>query len=224
MERIAIYTCIIGAYDKLQQPAVVAPDVDFICFVGKGEKHCEQDGAWQIKELDVDIADPQLLSRYPKTHPHVLLSQYEVSLWIDGNIAITDAGIYKALHTKQCAGVGYSGVAHPTRDCVYAEARKCRDMKYISDFALLKVWIWLFLHGERQHKGLMENNIIFRRHNRPEIIALDELWWERINNFCRRDQISFMWCLRRCGVPRDYLLPPGQSSRNHPGLKYLQHK
>jgi hypothetical protein len=55
-------------------------------------------------------------------------------------------------------------------------------------------------------------------------VALDELWWDRVLHLSRRDQLSLSWCLRRCGIPRDYLLPPGQNTRNHPGFKYLLHK
>ena len=39
MEKIAIYTCIIGGYDELQQPAVVEEGFDFICFFYI-RKHC----------------------------------------------------------------------------------------------------------------------------------------------------------------------------------------
>ena len=56
------------------------------------------------------------------------------------------------------------------------------------------------------------------------IVALDEMWWSRLPRLGRRDQLSLMWCLRRCGIPRDYLLPPGQNTRNHPGFRYLRHK
>lgn len=222
--RVAIYTCIIGAYDELVQPAVTDAGFDFICFVGKGEKTADRAGVWEIRELDCGISDPHLLSRYPKMHPHILLPDYDASLWIDGNIAILDDSVYRAVRIKMAAGVGYSGVTHPQRDCVYAEARKCRDMRYLSNFGLLRVWAWLFLHGVRRHSGLMENNLIFRRHLRPEIVALDELWWDRLLHLSRRDQLSFMWCLKKCGIRRDYLLPPGQSARNHPGFKYLRHK
>jgi len=36
--------------------------------------------------------------------------------------------------------------------------------------------------------------------------------------------LDFLADLRRCGIPRDYLLPPGQNTRNHPGFRYLLHK
>ena len=51
MEKIAIYTCIIGGYDELQQPAVVEEGFDFICFVGPGEKTSDRVGVWEIREL-----------------------------------------------------------------------------------------------------------------------------------------------------------------------------
>lgn len=44
MEKIAIYTCIIGGYDELQQPRVLEEGFDFICFVGPGEKTAERIG------------------------------------------------------------------------------------------------------------------------------------------------------------------------------------
>ena len=223
MDRIVIYTCIIGGYDELQQPRVLEEGFDFICYVGKGEKTQERIGVWEIRELPESLGEPALDARWPKMHPHLLLPEYECSVWIDGNIALLDGTLFRAAHIKAAAGVRYSGVTHPDRDCTYAEARKCFDMKYLTAFGLLRVWLFLALHGLPRHAGLNENNIIFRRHCDPDVVALDELWWDRVLHLCRRDQLSLMWCLRRCGIPRDYLLPPGQNARNHPGFRYLLH-
>ena len=223
MERIAIYTCIIGGYDELQQPAVVQEGFDFICFVGPGEKTQERIGVWEIRELPQRLGNPVLDSRWPKMHPHLALPEYDCSVWIDGNVAILDGTLYRAARTKAVAGVKYSGVTHPDRACSYEEARKCFDMKYLSVFGLLWVWFFLWTRGLPRHAGLNENNLIFRRHNDPQVVALDELWWDRLLHLSRRDQLSLMWCLRRSGLPRDYLLPPGQNTRNHPGFRYLLH-
>ena len=223
MDRIAIYTCIIGGYDELQQPRVLEEGFDFICYVGKGEKTQERIGVWEIREIPESLGEPALDARWPKMNPHLLLPEYECSVWIDGNIALLDGTLFRAAHIKAAAGVKYSGVTHPDRDCTYAEARKCFDMKYLTAFGLLRVWLFLALHGLPRHAGLNENNIIFRRHCDPDVVALDELWWDRVLHLCRRDQLSLMWCLRRCGIPRDYLLPPGQNARNHPGFRYLLH-
>lgn len=224
MGRIAIYTSITGGYDRLLQPHVVDEGFDFICFVGKGEKRCERDGVWEIRELEFEAESPQLVSRYAKMHPHVLLPDYEACVWIDGNIEILDGSLYEAARQKLASGETYCGVPHPSRDCVYEEAKKCRDMRYISYPRLLVIWATLFLHGVPRHAGMMENNLIFRRHNDPVIVRFDELWWERVVHFCRRDQLSFLWTVRECGVKVDYLLPDGRNTRNHPGFKYLLHR
>lgn len=224
MDKIAIYTCIVGGYDELQQPAVVADGFDFICFVGQGEMTQGRIGVWDVCELPVDFGSPTYDARWAKTHPHELLPDYAASVWIDGNIALLDGTLYRAARTKAAAGVKYSGVTHPDRDCTYSEARKCFDMKYLNIFELLWVWAYLRVHGLPRHAGLNENNIIFRRHNDPDIVTLDEMWWSRLPRLGRRDQLSLMWCLRRCGIQRDYLLPPGQNTRNHPGFRYLRHK
>lgn len=224
MENVVIYTCITGGYDKLLQPAVVEDGFDFVCFVGPGEKTCEREGVWEIRELDCGLSDPALLSRYAKMHPHVLFPEYEASVWIDGNIEILDGTLYRCVRTKVTAGVPYSGVPHYARDCSYAEAVKCRDMRYLNYFGLLKVWCWLFFNRLPRHAGLMENNLIFRRHNNPDVAAFDENWWNCVMKVSRRDQLSLMVCLRKAGLRRDYLLPHSQSTRNNPGFRYLLHK
>lgn len=222
--RTAVYTCIIGGYDELLQPRVPDPEFDYICFVGKGEKTADRVGVWQIREFDCGPGDPSLRSRYPKMHPHELLPGYDASLWIDGNIEVLDESLWRAVRIKESAGVKYSGVAHPSRTDVFQEARMCFNMHYISLFRLLRVWVWQYLQGMRRGSALMENNIIFRLHNDPDIVALDLMWWKCLTSVARRDQLSLMPCLRRCGIPRDYLLPRAQNSRNHPGLRYLPHK
>lgn len=223
MDSIAIYTCIIGAYDSLKQPAVTAEGFDFICFVGQGEQHPDRDGVWEIRELPMTLSDRTLDARYPKMNPHELLPDYECSVWIDGNISINDGTVYKAARIKESAGVKYSGVSHPSRDCTYVEAKKCRDMRYISYFKLAQVWLKLALSGLPLHYGLNEANLMFRRHNDPDIIRFDLMWWDKVLHFCRRDQLSLMLCLKKCGIARDYLLPQGQNTRNHPGFSYLTH-
>lgn len=231
--RKVIYTCIVGAYDALLQPAVLDPEFDFVCFVGPGEKRGGSDGVWNIRELAVpeeltrsaakDL-DPRRLARYAKTHPHEILPEYDSCLWVDANIAILDDCLYRAYEEKIEEGIKFSGVPHPTRDCVYSEARKCRDMRYVPNLGLLRIWAFYALHGIRRHSGLIESNILFRRQHEPEILALDRLWWKMTCRFYLRDQLSLMWCLRKCRIPVDYLLGEGMNSRNHPGLKYLRHK
>ncbi|NLZ20052.1 MAG: DUF616 domain-containing protein [Bacteroidales bacterium] len=222
--KIAIYTCIVGGYDELKQPVVLQAGFDFICFVGKGEKTSARDGAWEIRELPRTLGDATMDARWAKTHPHVLLPDYGGSVWIDGNIAMLDGSLYQAVQARVAAGAKFSGVPHPDRDCSYAEARKCYDMKYLTASGLLRVWAFLFFHGLRRHAGLMESNLLFRQHPDPGIVALDELWWDRVLHLSRRDQLSLRWCLQRCGVAWDDRLLDGRNTRNHPGFKYLLHK
>ena len=224
MDKTAIYTCIVGAYDDLLQPVALEAGFDFICFVGQREKRAERIGAWEIRELPSTFGAPTLDARWAKTHPHVLLPEYACSVWIDGNIALLDGSLFQAVRERTAAGAVFSGVPHPLRDCSYAEAWKCFKLKYLSIFRLLRVWLFLATHGLRRHAGLMESNLLFRRHTDPAVVEMDELWWDRILHLSRRDQLSQRWCLQRCGIAWDDRLLGGRHTRNHPGFRYLKHK
>lgn len=224
MSKYVIYTCIVGGYDELLQPVVTDPDFDFVCFVGRGEKTADRVGAWAVREFDCGLEDLRIVSRYPKMHPHVLLPEYEASVWIDGNVRIMDGTIFEAVRARMADGSVYAGVRHPSRDCLYAEAWMCRKMGRLSVAGYLRACAFLVLHGQRRHGGLIENNLIFRRHNDPRIVRLDELWWSMLFRVARRDQLSFPWCLGECGVPFVPLLPDGMNTRNCPGFRYLLHK
>ncbi len=234
--KIAIYTCITGNYDNLRQPAVTDGRFDFICFTGKGEKRMERDGVWEIREFEPEVPgqqdgrktagcpmSPGMRSRYPKMHPHLLLPEYEASVWIDGNIEILDDSLYKAALSAFDAGTLYAGVPHPSRDNVYSEAFMCMKMGHISRPALLRVCLWLFFHGMTRKDGLLENNLIFRRHLDPAVMALGRLWWSMLTRLCRRDQLSLAWCMKKTGIRPALLLPDGLNTRTSPGFRYRLH-
>ena len=130
MSKYVIYTCIVGGYDELLQPAVTDPDFDFVCFVGRGEKTADRVGAWAVREFDCGLEDLRIVSRYPKMHPHVLLPEYEASVWIDGNVRIMDGTIFEAVRARMADGSVYAGVRHPSRDCLYAEAWMCDQLSF----------------------------------------------------------------------------------------------
>lgn len=221
--KTVIYTCITGDYDNLLQPVEVDPEFDYICFVRKGEALEKQSGVWQIRELPKTFRDDRLASRWPKILPHKALKDYDCSLWLDGNVQIASSEVYDILREKVASGVRYSGISHPLRDCVYDEAKKCFKTGRISIWGYLRALLFLRTAGYPHHTGLMENNVIFRRHADPAIKDVDDSWWSRFRRGPRRDQLSLMVCLDRFNVMRDYFLPRGISSRNSTAFNYFQH-
>ena len=107
------------------QPAVTDSDFDYVCFVGKGEKHSDRIGVWQIREVPYESRDPRIVSRFPKINPHLVFPDCRYSVWLDGNVAITGGYAYSVFKEKIRSGALYSGMKHWQRDCAYDEAYAC---------------------------------------------------------------------------------------------------
>jgi len=225
MKKFVVYTCICGGYDALQQPYMVPDDFDFILFVPKGIKKSESTGAWKIEELPVSWESPITTSRFPKMCPHSLLEDYEYSLWIDGNIGIASEDVYDKCRELAKRGVQYAGLCHPERDCVYEECemvlKGCRENLH----NLLHVVKFLTSNGLERHEGLMENGVIFRRHNDEAVVAFDRYWWEMfLKHSPKRDQLVHTLCLKETpAMTYEYFLPKGESMRNSALFNYVMH-
>ena len=219
MNRKVIYTCLTGGYDRLEQPAAVAPDWDYVCFTDTDG----QDGVWQLRKIPIDSPDPVVRSRYPKILPHRVLPEYKYCVYMDANLRITGAEFYAIVDRLIVDEIPFAQVEHPDRDCVYEELRYC----YLKDkvdtrtaFRLHRKWT---AEGLPRHAGLYENNLLLRAHNEPEVRAIDEAWWKAFESGVPRDQLCLMPVFLRHGSKPSLLLGPGLNARNTPLLQYTLH-
>ena len=191
-----IYSCITGGYDSIQEHYYVDENWDYVLFTDNDELIKKQIvGHWKILPLQYGEKDNIRNARWHKTHPHILFPNYQYSVWIDGNINICGPFLFKRLAYLIKKGALISVPSHPIRNCIYQEAQKLKRVK--KDFLEIidKQVTLLQEKGFPKKNGLNETNIVFRLHNNKECVKMMEEWWWWIENYSRRDQLSFNYVL-----------------------------
>lgn len=222
MNKYVIYTSLTGGYDNLIQLSCVSDEFDYICFTDAVSEQT-QNGIWSLRPIPYNTSDKQRLSRYPKMHPHVLLPEYECSIYIDASIDIINHDLYKIIKEKIQNRVVLSGVKHPERDCAYDEYFAVYSHLKDTNFKLLKTEYRLLLNtGFPEHFGQFEAGMILRFHKDERIIRQCEDWWHMVNLYSRRDQLCYTYTLWKNKVPVDYLEGVGLN-RPNPYCKICSH-
>lgn len=226
MKKYVVYTILVGSYGKVYQPLVVDDRFDYVLFSNDfAEQYV---GVWKVLPIpfppEIEKSDKKRLSRYPKTHPETMLSNYETSLYIDANIQIVDRWVYDRCVELDNQNVDYAGICLLVtgRDCIYRHAYDMCIMHAENDVNAICELHALHKKGFPEHFGLNENNIIFRRHSK-KMCDVDSLWWKWIVKYSFRDQFSYMYCLWEHHVPIKYFLQPGEDARNSKHFKYYPH-
>jgi len=195
MNKIVIYTAIFGHRDTLSEPEFIPKDCDFICFTDNNFKS----NIWKIIKVSPPLADPVRSARKYKILGHKYLPDYKYSVWIDGNIVVrgdvnrliknylTDCHL--AVYNHACLKVG-------GRNCVYQEAQTLIDLsktcKYKDDPELIKKQMAKYRAEHYPSKnGLVCSSVMLCEHNQADVIMAMEAWWQELDNFSRRDQLSF---------------------------------
>lgn len=233
-----IYTVLTGGYDRLEQPLFTDPAYDYVCFTDRAG----QDGVWQLREIPFE-GSPVMRARWAKMHPHILLPEYSFSIFMDANLCIAGPQLYSVtekphfgpfLHvftSGKDSNLSFSAIferfqllEHPERDCVWEELKYCYLKDKVSTRTAIEWYRFLKAMGMPRHTGLAETNVLAREHNVPEVIALDNLWWEFL--MCSggsRDQLCLTPALYKLGLQPSLLLGPGLNARNVPFIKYVNH-
>ena len=221
---LAIYTVLVGGYDAISNPIVIEPNVDYICFVDRMHIDNMVSDVWRFEVVDEPIKDNGRLSRYPKILPHkTILSNYDYSLYIDANVIINSEFIYSRIDELITTGIKVSMIKHPFRDCVYQEGYVCIAGLKGGWVDILRQLFFLKRKGIPKHSGLFEAGVIFRVHNDPEVIAMDEMWWNNFMRFSKRDQLSLVYAKDKNKINIEPFLSDGYSIRNHNSFKVIKH-
>jgi hypothetical protein len=174
-----IYTVVINNYDFTLPPIQPYSDVDYILFTDNVNFKIK---GWKVRKIDSALLakfGPSKTNRYYKFFPDKFLSNYDVSIYIDGNIRVV--GSLKALFDDfQSSGAVIGLLKHPLRNTVFEEVEACINRKKIRSTAKLRQEYTRYLsEGFLDNQGLSENGVIIRLHNNPKVIDAMNMWLDR---------------------------------------------
>ena len=214
-KNFCIYTVITGGFDSVKQPFVVDDRFDYIIF---SDLPLVDTGVWQVRMIDFHTPNFRLKSRYPKVFPCELLSEYEATLYIDGNIQILSQKVYDKCVELYEQGVEWAGIKHQGRHGLYQELNAIIGLGWVHDYDVINWYQYMRNDGFTDNIGMFENNIIFRR--RTEIVqrVSNYWWWSMTQKNVQRDQFSLMWALWKVPeIKTAYFLPENENAWHNDG-------
>ena len=222
--KIVVYTSIFGGYDKLHENQYKMDGVDYLCFTDSDIKS----DTWDIIKSIPIYNDPNRNAKKYKVLPHRYLSEYDYSIWIDGNILIVD-DIRELVKIHKYQVFDHNQTIIDARNCIYEEYDVIMKLgqknggNYKDSPEIMYNQIKRYLNeGYPKNNGLATNPIILRNHNDSEVIKLMEDWWIEIKYGSRRDQLSFDYVVWKNNFKYKFL--HGDSRKNQYFLQTGKHK
>lgn len=196
-EQIVVYTAITNdknRYDHLKEQKRI-DSTEYVAFLNSPVKS----DTWSFREIHGEFADPCRNAKIHKILSHVYFPDKEYSLWIDGSVKVLFPFPVSRLIQMYLSDCDMALFRHCGRKCVYEEATTCVKMR-LDDPVVMKKQVERYKsEGYPPNAGLSECTVLLRRHT-DQIKRLNEMWWSEICKGSRRDQLSFDYVARACGV------------------------
>ncbi|WP_081949083.1 glycosyltransferase domain-containing protein [Litchfieldella xinjiangensis] len=185
---LVVYTALFGSYDELQDPTEKFSGCDFVCFTDQKNIKSE---VWRIHLLDSSSLANNLRNRQYKMLPHVYLTDYRYSIYIDANIKVLKNP--SLLLDQSLFRINNFIVAkHFKRQSVFLEGAVLLRSGRVGFYELLKQTILYIKSGFTGQVEMGENNVIFREH--ASVAKLSEFWWQEFKSGVKRDQLCLPYC------------------------------
>ena len=184
-----VYTCITGGYDTIIEPKVVTNGFDYVCFTDNIKM---ESNIWNIRPLPKETEGLTQVKkqRYVKINPHLHLSEYDVSIWVDGNVTIK-SNLNEFTDKYLTNEYSIYVPKHPSRTCIYSESNAVVAMKKDTKENVTPQIERYKEEGFPKNYGLLQSNIILRKHNDKDCVRFMEQWFDELKNGSHRDQLSF---------------------------------
>ena len=187
LKKIAVFTAIFGGYDD--PPKVENPDaaIDYILFTDHFEG--EPPAPWQVRVLPRTFDDPQVDARRVKVLSHLFLPEYDVAVWMDGNVTAHNVTADNVRRILSHAPIALC--RHQFRGCIYDEAAQIiKTAKDATPPVMRQIRYYQALGFPRGY-GLHATMFLVRNHRDPSIRKFNSRWWEILSGHSKRDQLSF---------------------------------
>jgi hypothetical protein len=198
-EKVTVYTCVIGGYDLILQPARQQKEITFTIFSDVPVRF----RSWAQRPIERVFDNDIYTNRYHKFFPHRLFKESDYSVYIDGNISII-GDIAPLLDEFAATGAAMGVFRHRERFNVAEELAACIEQRRFDQKDLLMYESQLehmFSEGMPPGQRLTDNGIIFRWHKHPGLEQAMSDWWDEINYYTKRDQLSLPFVIWKNQLP-----------------------
>ena len=217
-KKYVIFSAISNNYDSIKLPNHISNNFDYIIYT---EHPIPITNIWKIKYIPYWNIDKTRITRYVKTHPHYLLKENEIAVWIDHNIIINkdiEPKIEEFIKSHKAIATFY----HPHRNSIYEEADCCIELNK-DDKSTILSQIYKYKKECYIDQDLCETNVVFYNLKHKKLQNILNSWWAEIENFSRRDQLSFNYVLSKYKEQWFPILPKGFCARNSNMFTYTSH-
>ncbi len=205
--KVVIYTAIFGGCDDLLEPKFIPDNCDFVCFTDSDFKS----DIWDVRKVVPYYEQPVRNSRHYKTKPHIYLSEYEISIWMDGTFVVEkdiNDMVDRYLSDVNMACFSHNNTALDPHNCIYVSAEyilylgnknynkntspdRSIEKSYKDNPELIKPQMEKYKkEGYPVDNGLVISGVLFRRHNEEDVIKVMEDWWTEIKYHSHICQLS----------------------------------
>lgn len=198
-KKFVLYTAVFGVLGKGRTHDVSNPDVDKICYtdiVNFGFRD------YKIKQMDLRHISPMPVrrQRYAKICiPDEIFDNYEYSVYVDRKHPLdVDFNDYVS-YLEPGSDFATRQHRYKRRICAYEEGKVCLA-KYMGDKSeILNQLDFYRSENYPVNNGLYATFIVFRRHT-ERLKEFSKLWWEQVEKYSYRDQISLPYVAWKFGM------------------------
>lgn len=196
-QRRCVYTVLFGGYEPLHPQHTSTADIDLICFTDDPTLTSQ---CWQIRPLPPLLpGDPTRNARRVKLLAHDYLPEYGTSLYVDNTVEllVDPQVLFDLLPADQAMAVplhSYRATVSDEFAAVVTETREARWVCAEQQTAYLSAD-----PGSLELQPLW-SGLMVRRHHEPEVVAGMRLWWDHVQRYSRRDQLSLRYVQRQSGL------------------------
>ncbi|XP_031499920.1 probable hexosyltransferase MUCI70 isoform X2 [Nymphaea colorata] len=252
--QIVVSSCIFGNFDFLRQPAskkITKRSRENVCFVMFVDEltmkrlYVEElavdergyIGLWKIVIVkNLPYTDLRKAGKVPKFLSHRLFPASRYSIWIDSKLRLHADPLLILEHFLWRKGAEYAISNHYDRHCVWEEVLQNKRLNKYNHRAIDEQFLFYQFDGLRKFNESNENNVlpsyvpegsfIVRAHT-PMSNLFSCLWFNEVNRFTSRDQLSFAYAylkLRRMNPEKAFFLNMFKDCERRTMTKLFRHR
>jgi glycosyltransferase involved in cell wall biosynthesis len=192
-----IYTAIVGNYDDLKNPHNITPGWRYICVTDDVHLHSD---IWEVIHVKNENQSNKRLARKIKIKPQDFLPPYDICVWIDGSIQINcDLNLFIS-----DIKADFSILKHHIRSSILDEAEICKAICKDDPDVIDRQMEFYRSDNYQFNNGLVESGLMIRT-NAPQVTEFCNLWYEQVDKFSIRDQLSFNYVLYKYPIELNLL-------------------